>query len=218
LTRYVELSHPLRNGMAPYPGLPAPVFDAVIDHESSRPRYDDEAEFYLGHVDMPTNIGTYLDSPFHRYRDREDLAGIALERCAGLPGAVLQARIEDRAVELDGADVPEGSAVLIRTGWSERWGTDAYWEPGPFIGARSLERLVEARPALVGVDCWNVDDTEGDPARSVHTGLLGAGILIVEHMTGLDLLPPSGFRFYAVPLAIEGGASFPVRAFAEIET
>jgi kynurenine formamidase len=65
------------------------------------------------------------------------------------------------------------------------------------------------------VDCWNVDDTQ-DLTRRVHTGLLDAGILIVEHMTGLDQLPPSGFRFYAVPLAIEGGASFPVRAFAEL--
>jgi kynurenine formamidase len=49
------------------------------------------------------------------------------------------------------------------------------------------------------------------------TRLLGAGILIVEHMANLGALPRDGFRFYAVPLRIVRGASFPVRAFAEVD-
>jgi kynurenine formamidase len=69
----------------------------------------------------------------------------------------------------------------------------------------------------VGVDFWNVDDTIGDPTRRVHTRLLDAGILIVEHLCGLATLPPREFRFYAVPLQLVGGASFPVRAFAEVD-
>jgi arylformamidase len=40
--------------------------------------------------------------------------------------------------------------------------------------------------------------------------------LIVEHLCNLGALPPSGFRFFAVPLRIVSGASFPVRAFAEV--
>lgn len=108
-----------------------------------------------------------------------------------------------------------GRAVLIRTGWDRRWGTDAYWEPGPYLAAECLDLLVHARPALVGVDFWNVDDTT-DPVRPAHTRLLGSGILIVEHMANVGELPRDGFRFYAVPLRIVRGASFPVRAFAEV--
>ena len=52
--------------------------------------------------------------------------------------------------------------------------------------------------------------------RPVHTILLGAGTLIVEHMTNLDALPERGFRFTAAPPKIEGMGTFPVRAFAEI--
>jgi kynurenine formamidase len=76
--------------------------------------------------------------------------------------------------------------------------------------------LLRAQPALVGVDFWNVDDTL-DPSRPVHTRLLKAGILIVEHLCNLAALPEEGFRFYAVPLRIVRGASFPVRAFAEMD-
>jgi arylformamidase len=36
-------------------------------------------------------------------------------------------------------------------------------------------------------------------------------------MRGLDLLPDSGFSFFAVPVKIKGMASFPVRAFALVE-
>jgi kynurenine formamidase len=72
---------------------------------------------------------------------------------------------------------------------------------------------VKAEPALVGIDCANIDNMQ-DPARPAHTILLAAGILIVEHLTKLDSLPREGFRFFAVPPAVEGGTSFPVRAFA----
>lgn len=66
------------------------------------------------------------------------------------------------------------------------------------------------------MDFANVDDM-GDPARPAHTRLLRAGVLIVEHLTDLAALPEAGFRFFAIPLAIEGVASSPVRAFAEID-
>jgi kynurenine formamidase len=104
---------------------------------------------------------------------------------------------------------------LFRSGWDRRWASEAYWEPDPHLSSEALDRLIDGGAALVGVDWTNVDDTT-DPSRPAHTRLLGAGIPIVEHLRGLDALPRDGFRFTAVPPAIVGGASFPVRAFAEI--
>jgi kynurenine formamidase len=75
--------------------------------------------------------------------------------------------------------------------------------------------LVEGGATLLGVDFNNVDDTT-DPERPAHTRLLEAGIPIVEHLRGLEALPAEGFRFFAVPPKVVGGASFPVRAFAEL--
>lgn len=220
VTEFIELNHILENGMPIYPGFPAPTFRASMDHEASRERYEGKAEFYLGEVEMPTNVGTYMDSPFHRHRDGADLSDIPLEAIAGVPGLVIDAGAStDREIPVElleraGSDL-RGRAVLIRTGWDARWGTDDYWQPGPYVSAAGADILSGAGPALVGVDFWNIDDTT-DPSRPAHTRLLGSNIPIVEHLANLSALPSSGFRFYAVPPRIVRGANFPVRAFAEI--
>jgi kynurenine formamidase len=216
--KFIELNHTLEDGMMAYPGLPSPKIGAFLDHGASRSRYNDQAEFYLGKVDMVCNLGTYLDSPFHRYPDGLDLSQIPLERVAGIPGIVLDGVVSsNRSITLqtDSSEL-DGKAVLIRTGWDKRWGREGYWEPGPFLSEKSIDLFIRSRVELVGVDFWNVDDTL-DPARPAHTRLLASDILIVEHLCNLSALPRTGFKFSAVPLRIVRGASFPVRAFAEIE-
>jgi arylformamidase len=217
--RFIELNHALEDGMAPYPGLPTPRIAAIVDHAQSGPRYDGKAEFYLGRVDMPCNVGTYLDSPFHRYPEGQDLSQIPLEKVAGIPGIVLDAAVSPtRALHpVCMESEVRGRAVLIKTGWDQRWGKESYWEPGPYLASGFVDVLVCAGAVLVGVDFWNVDDIQ-DVSRPAHTRLLGAHILIVEHLANLAALPREGFRFHAVPLRIVRGASFPVRAFAEIES
>ena len=74
---------------------------------------------------------------------------------------------------------------------------------------------MEAGVTLDGIDCDNIDYMQ-DPSRPAHTILLAAGIPIVEHLRGLDELPPAGFRFHAAPPAIARGTSFTVRAYAVV--
>jgi arylformamidase len=217
VTGVVELSHPIRDGMPAYPGLPRPIVGFHVDHAASRPHYEDQAEFAIGKLELVGNTGTYLDSPFHRYPDGPDIAALPLDHLVDLPTVVIDARAQAAAgrcldLSLASAGPLAGRAVLIRTGWDRRWGTEAYWQPGPYLGPVTLQQLVHARPALVGVDCWNVDDPK-DPTRPAHTQLLGAGIPIVEHLTRLGDVP-AGARTFVVPLAIESAPSVPVRAFA----
>ena len=98
-----------------------------------------------------------------------------------------------------------GVALLIQTGWDQRWGTDAYWEPGPFLAEDLIFRMVRSGVKVVGVD-FPVGE------RSSKTRLITTGkIPIVENLRGLAALPRIGFRFTIVPL--EGSD---MRAFAEI--
>ncbi len=214
---FVDLSFPIEDGMATLPGvLPDVSVGAYLDHEASRPRYKGKAEFYLGRYELAGPTGTYIDAPFHRFSDGGDLSTFELDQVAGLPGVVVEGGAEFAPVEIGlSADELRGRAVLIRTGWDRRWPGEDYWTEDPFISAETTKRLVQGGAALVGVDFSNVDDTT-DPERPAHTGLLEAGIPIVEHLRGLDALPGSGFRFFAVAPRVVGGASFPVRAFAEI--
>jgi hypothetical protein len=75
--------------------------------------------------------------------------------------------------------------------------------------------LADHDAALVGIDALNIDDT-ADSERPAHTLLLAAGIPVVEHLTGLEQLPPTGAWFTAVPLRIEKLSTIPVRAFARL--
>ncbi|NND04562.1 MAG: hypothetical protein HKN91_17440, partial [Acidimicrobiia bacterium] len=116
------------------------------------------------------------------------------------------------AAELPGGDL-SGKAVLFRTGWSQHFGTARYGEGHPHVGADTATELVGREIALVGIDSLNIDGTS-DGTRPIHTAFLYAGIPILEHLTNLDALPPTGARLFAVPPKVRGMGSFPVRAFA----
>jgi kynurenine formamidase len=218
-TRFVDLSHAIHDGLVTYPGIAAPRIGAELTREASRTRYEPGTEFHIGRIEMSANTGTYIDTPFHRFADGFDLAGLALEAVAELPGRVVDLPAGRRslsAVDLPPENELAGRAVLVRTGWSRRFGTPAYAVDPPHLSAEAAERLVAARAALVGIDALNVDATSGKD-RPVHTALLAAGIPIVEHLTGLDVLPARGFAFFAVPVKVRGLGSFPVRAFARLD-
>ncbi len=221
----IDLSHKIEHGMVTYKGLAAPHICDFWDREASAANYDDGSTFQIGRIDMVANTGTYLDTPFHRFEEGEDLAEVALERLASLDGLCIRSDgIEAGAELFEGLDVA-GKAVLVHTGWDRHWRTDTYPSEHPFLAEAAARLLAERGAALVGIDSYNIDDTR-TRRRPVHTillgsglfgaGLPGAGTLICEHMTGLSALPPSGFRFTAAPPKVAGMGTFPVRAFAEI--
>jgi kynurenine formamidase len=224
--RIVDLSHPIHDGMVTYPGIPAPVLGAHLTFDESAALYAAGTEFSIGTISMAANTGTYLDTPAHRYRDGEDLARLSLERMVDLDGVVVRARQRSsaggRAIEesdlisaLDGVQLA-GRAILIETGHSDQWGTPGYFVDHPYLTDDAVEYLVAAKPSLVGIDSLNIDSTHTG-RRPAHSWLLAARIPVVEHMTGLDQLPDSGFRFTAAPPAVQGMGTFPVRAFAVVD-
>jgi kynurenine formamidase len=215
MTTIVDLSQPIRDGQITYPGLPGPAITDHLSREASRERYAAGYEFQIGLIEMVSNTGTYLDTPFHRFPDGHDLSAIDLAKVAAVPGIVIDAPGEG-PIEADlvaGRDLG-GMAVLFRTGWSRHFATERYGDPShPGLTAGAADALVAAAPALVGIDSVNIDlTTTGE--RPVHTKLLAAGIYIVEHLTDLDRLPDGPFTFTAAPPAVVGMGTFPVRAFA----
>jgi len=216
--RIVELSHPVEHGMITYPGLPGPEIGDHLSREGSREIYAPGVEFQIGWIRLVSNTGTYLDTPFHRYEGGTDLAGVDLGRIADVEGVLIDATDSDRGIgrsAFAGRQLTD-RAVLVRTGWDRHWRTAQYGAPEhPFLTAETAGFLVEQRPALVGIDSVNIDDI-ADPARPVHSAMLAAGILIVEHMTGLGRLPAEGFRSHAVPPPVVRMGTFPVRAYAVI--
>src|SRR3954465_9433928 len=214
----VDVSHVVEYGMITYKGLPAPLVCDFLSREQSRAHYKPGTEFQIGKIEMVANTGTYLDSPFHRYPDGDDLSGLKLESLANLDCVVVRVT-ERRARAIDRLPFSpatlRGKPVLFQTGGDAHWRTDQYFENHPHLTGQLAEQLVKAGATLVGIDSFNIDSTD-DGTRPVHSALLGAGIPIVEHMCGLAAIPERGARFFAVPVKVKGMGTFPVRAFAKL--
>ncbi|WP_433007178.1 cyclase family protein [Kribbella sp. CA-294648] len=216
--QFVELSHVIHDGMVTLPNLPGPVVGKQLTREASRELYAPGTEFEIGLITMVTNTGTYMDSPYHRYPDGHDLTGFSLDRTADLPAVVV--RVEDSgrlgidAAALATYDVA-GKAVLLHTGDDAHFGTPQYVENPHFLTRDGAEWLIANGAVLVGIDAANIDDMT-DGTRPAHTLLLAAGIAIVEHLTALSEVPPTGANFTATAPRISDLGTFPVRAYAKL--
>ena len=216
--RLVDLSHTIEHGLVTYKGLPAPIICDYLSREESRKTYAEGTEFQIGKIEMVSNTGTYLDCPFHRYADGKDLSEVAVERLVDIEGIVIRANYkEGLAVDASffrGKEL-RGRAVLVHTGWAQHWNTEQYFEGHPYITEDGARYLVDCGVTLVGIDSHNIDDTRGK-TRPVHSTLLRAEVLIVEHMCHLEQLPDEGFTFTALPPKFKGMGTFPVRALAKL--
>jgi arylformamidase len=212
MSHFIDLSHPVEEGMETYRPLPTPQVEVLNDYDASR--YDGKSEFLIATLHLCGNTGTYVDSPRHRFRAGVDLAGLSLERLADLPVMVVDATGAGRAIGSDVLPTGDlhGKGLLVRTEFSRHWRTDSYFSDNPFLTAEACNALVAAGVAFVGIDSLNIDDI-ADLARPAHTILLGADVPVCEHMTNLASVESGGGRLHAVPIAWVGGATFPVRAY-----
>ena len=194
-SKLIDLSHTVEDGMLTYKGLPAPIICDYLSREAWREHYAGGTEFHIGKIELVANTSTYVDNPFHRFADGNDLSELPLKSLANFPGIVVRATDVGRAVTAEsfrGLDV-KGKAVLVHTGWARYWRTEQYFEGHTFLTDDAMAYLVEAGASFVGIDSHNIDETE-DGSRPVHTRLLRANIPVCEHMCNLESLPDDGFR------------------------
>lgn len=215
---FIDLSHTIEHGLVTYKGLPAPIVCDYLSRENSKQFYEEGTEFQIGKIEMVTNTGTYIDCPFHRFADGKDLSEIAIACFTDLDAIVIRVpfleTLEITAEHLRNYEI-RNRAVLIHTGWDKNWNTELYYENHPYLTADAAQYLKDCNVKLVGIDSHNIDSTAGKN-RPVHTILLGAEILIVEHLCNLYLLPKEGFKFSAIPPKFKGVGTFPVRAMAKL--
>lgn len=216
---FIDLSHTIREGLVTLPGVPAPSFAPHLRRGEGA--YAPGTTFAMDILTLPGNTGTYLDTAFHRYADGGDLAALDLATLVDLPAEVFH--LDDAAGRAIPASVfydrdVRGKAVLLHTGWDRHFGTPAYADGAPYLSPEGVDYLASQAVQLVGIDSINIDDMS--PAahgeRPAHTTFLARGIHVVEHLTNLGALPPSGARFTAVPPKVAGTGTFPVRAFARV--
>ena len=227
MSRFIDLSHYFEDGM---PGFRmkdesgnliqyTAQVKPFVTHEQSAPNYEGKACFEITEITFQTSIGTYLDSPYHRYPDGRDISEIQINEVV-LPGIVIDARGREKFESIGTNIVPSGlnlngKAVLFNFGWDQYWGQEEYYSY-PYISEELINFLINSGVNLVGVDTINIDSSK-KPERPAHTLLLKNEIFIVENLTSLENLYNHEFRFFAVPLKARKAAAMSIRAFAEVE-
>jgi kynurenine formamidase len=129
------------------------------------------------------------------------------------------------AFESQHGQIAEGSIVLLRTGWSSRWGNrleylgdstkgDASKLHFPSFGPDAARLLVEQRRvAALGADVASIDGGMSTTFM-VHRIAAAANVPGFENLTSLDQLPATGAVVIALPMKIEAGSGGPLRAIA----
>jgi kynurenine formamidase len=125
--RFIDLSHVLGEGIPVFKGFPQPRISPFFTHEGSRERYQGKAEFEVTKVEFVTSISTYVDSPYHRYREMDDIGRMPLESFIHEGIMIdLSSKMADAPIEMEdveGHDL-KGKAVLLHTGWDRHWGAE----------------------------------------------------------------------------------------------
>lgn len=202
-----DLTRRMMPGMPVWPGDPpltaVPAADAGRDGCA------------VTRVTLGTHCGTHMDAPAHVLPGGRTLDRFPPERFLGW--AVTARSRGPQITEADLQPVLESAVragfLLVHTGWDVHWG-----DADCFTGYPPLTEGAAALLAGSGLRCLGLDtpgpDAPGDASLPHHRALLGADILLVENLRGLDRLPDVPVRFQALPLALAGADGAPVRAVA----
>ncbi|MBW1852237.1 MAG: cyclase family protein [Deltaproteobacteria bacterium] len=209
----VDLSHSISQGMPVYPGTEPPIFTTACTY--------DEDGFIESKITLYSHTGTHLDAPAHIMQGEKTLDQFTVDHFVG-KGSVLDLRsTQKQTIELEDLQpyqhlIKESEFILLLTGWSRFWNEEAYFRGYPILSPEAAQWLCSFTLKGLGVDMISVDE-EGSTVFPIHRILLESDIVVIENLTNLESLPPSGFTFLCVPLKIERADGSPVRAVAMVE-
>lgn len=170
----------------------------------------------------PEHGGTHLDAPIHFAKDGLTADRIPVEQFIG-PAVVIDisaqsaksadyrlTRADVAAWERANGAIPRGAMVILRTGWSMRWPDAKSYlgdnKPGdasnlhfPSYGEEAARYLVTDRKvAALGADVASID-YGASKDFIVHQVAGRAGVLGLENLANLGVLPPKGPRSSRCP-------------------
>jgi kynurenine formamidase len=209
----LDLTMPMSERTIPLPGHPSTELEPLHPGDGNGLR--SMVMRYSVHT------GTHVDAPSHSSPDGAPIDEIPIERFwrAGIrldlddvaPGQPI--RLEQLETAGFSPGRVSGSILLLSTGWTDRaWKSERLYEEHPFLADDASRAVAAARPTALGLDC-PVD--QGNPWPN-HSILLGAEVLLIENLMGLDALPPDGFEVIAFPMRLTGGTGAPARVIASI--
>lgn len=209
--KIIDLSRMITPGMQCFPGDLPPRIERL-----------EEGGFRTANVSLCSHTGTHMDAPAHLCAQKATLDMMPPETFWG-PALLVDARgaagrevetadIAPHAEKLAGADF-----LILRTGWEEKFGTEAYLSGFPTLSAGAAKYALSLGLRGFGFDTISADRV-GSEECPIHKTLLGAGAVIIENLRGLGALPAGEtFMLAALPMPLAQADGAPARVMAVLE-
>jgi arylformamidase len=212
MTKVIDLTQSMTNGMPVMEGITPPVFRDLAAVAADG--------YAMSEYTFVNHTGTHVDAPAHQVAGGATLDDIPLERLvtealtidltAHRPGPV--------GLGVLGRFLPEvrrNDIVLLRSGNAANWGTDAYWHGWCYPDSAAAAALVAAGVSGVGFDGPSADPVDSTEYELHHVWLSG-GAIILENLASLEQLP-ARCRIVVAPLKVSGANGGPARVFALVD-
>jgi kynurenine formamidase len=195
--KYIDLTQTFTNDMPVYPGDPLPELHQIAEISK---------DGFVDHVlKTGMHVGTHMDAPLHLIDGGKKITDFPPEKFFGR-GVLVGARGKTLAGAelLSALNIQAGDIVLVYFGWSEKFGTDEYYQKYPELSEAFAQKLVELKVSMVGMDTPSPDSNPYD----IHKLLLAKDILIIENLTNLKpLINHPKFKVSALPMKLEAEAA-----------
>jgi arylformamidase len=164
--------------------------------------------------------GTHVDAPEHFVKGGPQITDLPLERFIG-PAVVADVRSVGRDGAIQVADLEaatadvrrSGDSLLIRTDWTENYGTEDYVTGSPYLSMDAIRWCAEVGFPIVGLDFAHTKDPADAPSRYYTTRYFCEnGVTTMGYVKGLGAIRDRRVLLIALPLAIAGMEASPVRA------
>ncbi|MFN8658289.1 MAG: cyclase family protein [Candidatus Obscuribacterales bacterium] len=223
--KLVDLTHVLSDGIPDFHG-DMHAFKYKLKFTVAKDGYAD------GQYDTPEHLGTHVDAPCHFATGAASIDKLPVSKLI-VPCVVIDVRKETaanadysltveklKAFEKNGR-IPQGAAVLLLTGWSDRWTKPAAYRNAdakgtmhfPGFSAEAADYLIERNVSYVGIDTLSTDPGNST-TYPVHHKVLTKGIYMIENLDALNKLPSRGALLVVGPLPVKGGTGCQARVFA----
>ena len=229
MTRLIDLTQEIYQGMYVYPGHLKTVIWEHHSHEETRKNFEGGFSYQSRGLLMSDHGPTHVDALSHLDPRPEapSIDQMSLELFYGeatcidvshkQPQTYITADDLDAVASRAPVEIRRGDILLLYTGTYNRYhGTREYLSQYPGLDESGSNWLVERGIKTFGVDSPSPDNPISR-TYPCHMMCRKQGITHYENLAHLDLVVGKRFTFMGFPLRIRGGTGSPVRVVAALE-
>ncbi|MBW4682886.1 MAG: cyclase family protein [Microcoleus vaginatus WJT46-NPBG5] len=219
-SRVIHLSHGINPQIPQWPNDPPVEFEPAAEL--------DKDGYYLRRFSMGEHSATHINAPNSFHADGVGIDAYSAESLV-VSAVVINIRTQSTtnpdyaltiadvlAWEQQHGKILAGSVVLLYTGWLEKWlNPVAFLNEMHFPGfaAETTRFLLDERQiAGVGIDTHGVDGS--DTTFATNRQVLKRQGIVLENLTNLDRLPPTGTTLVIGILRLREGSGSPAAVMA----